>query len=170
MPNVSMIRAYGWRGGCPAAGVKDAGVGSVEWLGILMRLRRIMSRIPQSSTKRKHGIRKLRINSESNLTTPSSLKNAAPPKPINITPHATRLKIDAVGPRRPRPHRISLSCGTKARTRESTPTKIRKVEAAKAHIECREFMIMPNVLMIRGDGWRATCTSRWRDRRRRRIR
>jgi hypothetical protein len=28
-----MIRDYGWRGGCPAAGVTDAGVGSGEWLG-----------------------------------------------------------------------------------------------------------------------------------------
>jgi hypothetical protein len=29
-----MIRAYGWRAGCPAAGVTDAGVGSGEWFGI----------------------------------------------------------------------------------------------------------------------------------------
>jgi hypothetical protein len=29
---------------------------------------------------------------------------------------------------------------------------------------------MANVLMIRGDGWRAACSSRRRDRRRRRIR
>lgn len=32
-PNVAMIRAYGWRGGCPASGVTDAGVGSGEWFG-----------------------------------------------------------------------------------------------------------------------------------------
>jgi len=32
------------------------------------------------------------------------------------------------------------------------------------------MLIPPNVLMIRGDGWRAACTSRRRDRRRRRIR
>ena len=28
-----MIRDYGWRGGCAAAGVTDAGIGSGEWLG-----------------------------------------------------------------------------------------------------------------------------------------
>jgi hypothetical protein len=32
-PNVAMIRAYGWRVGCSAAGVTDAGVGSVGWFG-----------------------------------------------------------------------------------------------------------------------------------------
>jgi hypothetical protein len=30
-----MIRAYGWRVGCPAAGVPGGGVGSVEWFGSL---------------------------------------------------------------------------------------------------------------------------------------
>ena len=30
--NVELIRAYGWRGGCPATGVTDAGVGSGDWL------------------------------------------------------------------------------------------------------------------------------------------
>src|ERR1022692_2347659 len=35
---------------------------------------------------------------------------------------------------------------------------------------CRGHGRTPNVLMIRGDGWRAACTSRRRDRRRRRIR
>ena len=34
LPNVEMIRAYGWRGGCPATGVTDAGVGSGDWFGI----------------------------------------------------------------------------------------------------------------------------------------
>ena len=29
-----MIHAYGWRGGCPATGVTDAGVESDDWLGI----------------------------------------------------------------------------------------------------------------------------------------
>jgi hypothetical protein len=28
-----MSRDYGWRGGCPAADVPDAAVGSVEWFG-----------------------------------------------------------------------------------------------------------------------------------------
>jgi hypothetical protein len=28
-----MIRDYGWRVGCPAAGVTGAGVGSGEWFG-----------------------------------------------------------------------------------------------------------------------------------------
>jgi hypothetical protein len=32
-PNVAMSRGYGWRGGCPAADVPDAAVGSVEWFG-----------------------------------------------------------------------------------------------------------------------------------------
>jgi hypothetical protein len=30
VPNVAMIRDYGWRGSCPAAGVTDAGIGSGE--------------------------------------------------------------------------------------------------------------------------------------------
>jgi hypothetical protein len=28
-----MIRDYGWRGGCPATGVTDAGIGSGDWFG-----------------------------------------------------------------------------------------------------------------------------------------
>src|ERR1035438_8999819 len=32
MPNVAMIRDYGWRGGCPAAGVTDAGEGAGQCL------------------------------------------------------------------------------------------------------------------------------------------
>ena len=39
MPNVELIRAYGWRVGCAAAGVTDAGVGSVDWFGFLMAYR-----------------------------------------------------------------------------------------------------------------------------------
>ena len=31
-----MSRGYGWRGGCSAAAVTDAGVGSVAWLGIFV--------------------------------------------------------------------------------------------------------------------------------------
>ena len=31
--NVAMSRGYGWRGGCPAADVPDADVGSVECIG-----------------------------------------------------------------------------------------------------------------------------------------
>jgi hypothetical protein len=31
-----MIRDYGWRGGCLAAGVTDAGVGSGEWFGDML--------------------------------------------------------------------------------------------------------------------------------------
>jgi hypothetical protein len=34
MPNVLMIRDYGWRGSCLAGGVTDAGVGSGDRLGI----------------------------------------------------------------------------------------------------------------------------------------
>jgi len=33
MPNVAMSRGYGWRGGCSAAAVTGADVGSVGWFG-----------------------------------------------------------------------------------------------------------------------------------------
>jgi hypothetical protein len=32
--NVATIRDYGWRGGCPAAGVAEDGFGSGAWLDI----------------------------------------------------------------------------------------------------------------------------------------
>jgi len=31
-----MSRAYGWRGGCPAADVPDVGDGSVGWFGLTL--------------------------------------------------------------------------------------------------------------------------------------
>src|ERR1019366_4160217 len=34
MPNVAMTRDDGWRGGCPATGATDAGVGSGDWFGL----------------------------------------------------------------------------------------------------------------------------------------
>src|ERR1035438_4896184 len=36
LPNVAMIRDYGWRVGGSAAGVTAAGVGSGDWLGIFL--------------------------------------------------------------------------------------------------------------------------------------
>jgi len=33
MPSVAVFRGYGRRGGCPAVGTADAGVGSGDWLG-----------------------------------------------------------------------------------------------------------------------------------------
>ena len=45
-----------------------------------------------------------------------------------------------------------------------------KIRIDGAHFGEAVTVDLSNVLMIRGDGWRAACTSRRRDRRRRRIR